>query len=315
MRVLVAGGAGFLGSHLVERLLRRGHRVTVVDRFITSHPDNLADLRSRRLHIIRCDAARTPIGDYERVYHLASPASPIDYEMHPIATLLANSAGTKRLLDIAGASGGRFLLASTSEVYGDPLVHPQPETYFGNVDPIGPRSCYDEGKRFAEALTVAYVRAASLNARIVRIFNSYGPRMRLGDGRMPATFIGAALAGAPIPIHGDGSQTRSLCYVGDTADGLLRAMEKGRVGEVYNIGTEDELSVLAFARLVRRLCRSKAPLDYTDPRNEDPQRRRPDVRKSRNELGWRARTPLKVGLIRTISWYRSQLGAASTPAR
>jgi dTDP-glucose 4,6-dehydratase len=307
MRILITGGAGFLGSHLVDLMIGRGHSVTVVDDFSTGTLDNLAATRSRRLRIINADAGVAPRGRYDRVYHLASPASPEAYGRMQIGTLLVNSMGTKRLLDIACASRARFLLASTSEVYGDPLQHPQRESYWGNVDPIGPRSQYDEGKRFAEALVVAYVRERGANARIARIFNSYGPRMRVDDGRMPAAFIAAALRGDPIEVHGDGAQTRSLCFAGDTVRGLVAAMERGRAGQVYNIGRADEITVRAFAERVKRVSQSNSPIISTSAREADIQRRRPDTRKSARELGWRARTTLTKGLRDTIAWYRERL--------
>jgi dTDP-glucose 4,6-dehydratase len=253
--------------------------------------------------------ARTPFGRFDRIYHLASPASPDAYGRLAVPTLLVNAVGTRRLLEIARRSSARFLLASTSEVYGDPLKHPQAETYWGNVNPIGPRSQYNEGKRFAEALTAAYVREHGLNARITRIFNTYGPRMRVDDGRMPSTFIAAALQGADIPVHGNGRQTRSLCYVVDTARGLIAAMERGEVGEVYNIGRADEVSVLEFARMVRRSAGSRSRIAFVTGRPEDVHRRRPDCRKARRDLRWRPRTSLAVGLRVTIAWYRQRLAS------
>jgi len=246
------------------------------------------------------------MGKYERIYHLASPASPEAYGRMAVETLFANALGTRRLLDIARASHARFLLASTSEVYGDPLEHPQRETYWGNVDPIGPRSQYDEGKRFAEALTVAYVRQYGVDGRIVRIFNSYGPRMQIDDGRMPAAFVVAAVTGQPIPVQGDGTQTRSLCFVGDTSRGLMAAMDRGRSGEVYNIGRPDEMSVLEFARRVRRLARSSSEITFVPGRPQDIHQRRPDCSKAAKELRWRARTTLSEGLRQTIDWYRAE---------
>lgn len=307
MRILVAGGAGFVGSHLVELLLAGGDEVTVVDNFLTGSAANLAHLPMERLRVVRCDAERAPDGGFDRVYHLASPASPEAYGRHQIATLMANSAGTKRLLDVAHRSGARFLLASTSEVYGDPLVHPQPETYWGNVDPIGPRSMYDEGKRFAEALVVAYVRERGMDARIARIFNAYGPRMQLNDGRMPSAFIAAAILGETIRVHGDGSQTRSLCYVADTASGLIAAMERGRPNEVYNIGRPDEVSVLEFAELVVRASGSDASIAFAPGRPQDIRRRCPDVTKAAHDLNWHATVPIAEGLRRTVAWYREAL--------
>jgi dTDP-glucose 4,6-dehydratase len=225
---------------------------------------------------------------------------------------MVNALGTKRLLDIAREAGARFLLASTSEVYGDPLRHPQAETYWGNVDPVGPRSQYDEGKRFAEALTIAYHRRFAADVRIARIFNSYGPRMAMDDGRMPTAFIVAALRGEAIPVHGDGSQTRSLCFVEDTVAGLVAAMEHGRAGEVYNIGRSDEVTVLEFAERVRSAASSDSDIALVPGRPQDIQRRCPDLTKSRRELGWSPRTPLDVGLSTTIDWYRSKL-AVSRP--
>jgi nucleoside-diphosphate-sugar epimerase len=300
----VAGGAGFVGSHLVDLLVGDGADVVVVDNLLTGSPENLAHLPADRVTLVRGDAESAQDGPFDRVYHLASPASPEAYGRHQVATLMANSAGTKRLLDVAERCGARFLLASTSEVYGDPLEHPQRETYWGNVDPIGPRSMYDEGKRFAEALTVAYVRERGGDARIVRIFNSYGPRMQLNDGRMPSAFIAAALRGDPLPVHGDGSQTRSLCYVGDTARGLIAAMERGTPGEVYNLGRADEVSVADFAKRVVRLAESGSQIHFVPGRPQDIQRRCPDGSKAARELDWRPLTLLDDGLRETISWYR-----------
>lgn len=307
MRILVTGGAGFVGSHLVDRLLRSGHTLTVVDDLTTGSLENLAHIRSKRLTVIRADAARTPSGTFSRIYHLASPASPERYGRAQVRTLMTNANGTKRVLELSAACGARFLLASTSEVYGNPLEHPQSETYWGNVDPIGPRSSYDEGKRFAEALTIAFVRERKLDARIVRIFNTYGPRMRIDDGRMPATLIAAALSGDTLPVHGDGRQTRSLCYVTDTVGGLVAAMERGHPGEVYNIGRADEISVLRFARLVIRATSSHSRIAHIEGRPQEIHRRRPDLRKARRELEWQPTTDLTTGLRRTSAWYKRLL--------
>lgn len=309
MRTLVAGGAGFLGSHLVDLVAAAGGSVVVVDNFVTSTPRNLAHLRGQpRFRLRRADVRELSGGAYDRVYHLASPASPDDYGRLPVQTLLTNALGTWRLLEVARRSRARFLLASTSEVYGDPLVHPQHESYPGNVDPTGPRSAYDEGKRFAEALTVAYVRHKGLDARIVRIFNSYGPRMRPSDGRMVSSFFASALRGEPLVVHGSGRQTRSLCYVADTARGLVAAMERGRAGEAYNIGSPKELTVLEVARLVRRVARSSSPIRFTRARPGDIRRRRPDIRKARRELGWRPTTTLDDGLRHTLTWFAQEIG-------
>ncbi|HEY6202665.1 MAG TPA: NAD-dependent epimerase/dehydratase family protein [Candidatus Limnocylindria bacterium] len=307
MRVLVAGGAGFVGSHLVELLVEQGDHVTVVDNLLTGSTRNLAHLARPSLDFVRQDAESAPDGNFDRVYHLASPASPEAYGRNQVATLMANSAGTKHLLDVAARAGARFLMASTSEVYGDPLVHPQPESYWGNVDPIGPRSMYDEAKRFAEALVVAYVRERGADARISRIFNAYGPRMQLNDGRMPSTFIAAAIRGEPIPVHGDGSQTRSLCYVMDTARGLIATMERGTPGSVYNIGRADEVSVLEFAQIVARATGRMTPIHFVPRRPQDIQRRCPDTTMAERDLGWRATTPIDEGLRATLAWYRDAL--------
>jgi len=315
VRALVAGGAGFVGSHLVDLLVGEGDDVVVVDNLLTGSPANLAHLPTDRVALVRGDAESAADGRFDRVYHLASPASPEAYDRHQVATLMANSAGTKRLLDVAERCGARFLLASTSEVYGDPLEHPQRETYWGNVDPIGPRSMYDEGKRFAEALAVAYVRERGADARIVRIFNAYGPRMQLDDGRMPSSFVAAALRGRSLPVHGDGAQTRSLCFVGDTVRGLHAAMERGRPGEVYNIGRADEISVLDFARTVIAAASSESRIEMVPGRPQDIQRRCPDGTKSERELGWRPAVALADGLRETIAWYREVIGAASATPR
>jgi nucleoside-diphosphate-sugar epimerase len=306
MNALVAGGAGFLGSHLVDRLLDEGHKVTVVDDLSTGLLRNLAHVRSRRLQVLRLDVVKTPRHQYDEVYHLASAASPTAYENRPVATLSANTHGTRRLLELARASRASLLFASSSEVYGTPLEHPQTERTYGLVDPVGPRSQYAEAKRCAEAMTVAFVREYGVDARIVRIFNTYGPRMRADDGRMPSTFITAALRGAPIAVHGDGSQTRSLCYVDDLIAGLVAAMRRGRPGEVYNLGRPEELTVLAFARLVKGFARSASPITFVAGRDQDVPRRKPDITKARRELGWRPETTLRNGLQVTITSYRSR---------
>jgi nucleoside-diphosphate-sugar epimerase len=307
VRALIAGGAGFIGSHLVDRLLADGAEVVVVDNFVTGMPRNLEHVRSPKLTIVRGEVASADDGEYDRVYHLASPASPDAYGRAAIDTLRTNSEGTLRLLRIAERANARFLLASTSEVYGDPLEHPQKETYNGNVDPIGPRSQYDEGKRYAEALTMAFVRERTVDARIVRIFNSYGPRMRADDGRMPSAFMMAALRGEPIPVHDDGTQTRSLCYVGDTVEGIVAAMERGKPGEVYNIGNPDEMTVREFAERVIAATGSASKIAFVTGRPQDIHRRKPDASKAARELGWRPRVSLEEGLVPTVAYYRSVL--------
>lgn len=304
MRHLLVGGAGFVGSHLADLLVRAGHQVDVLDNYSTGMPENLK--RRPALRVIRGDLTRVrlPSRRYDTILHLASPASPRDYHRLGVETLMVNAIGTKRLLDLAVALDADLLLASTSEIYGDPLEHPQRESYWGNVDPVGPRCAYDEGKRFAEALTMTYVRKRGARARIVRIFNAYGPRMRAADGRMPSEFILAALAGRPLQVEGDGSQTRSLCYVGDTANGLWRVLRKGRIGGVYNIGRSEEISVIRFARLVRRLCDSSSPIVHVPGRQQEIRRRCPDTSLTKREIGWSAPTDLRTGLRRTIRWYR-----------
>jgi nucleoside-diphosphate-sugar epimerase len=305
LKVLVAGGAGFLGSHLVDRLLTEGHRVTVVDNFVTGVRANLDHARSNQLRVIDADVEETPAGRYAEIYHLASPASPSAYERHALATIRANTEGTTRLAQVARATGARLLVASSSEVYGTPLEHPQTERTFGLVDPIGPRSQYAEAKRCAEALTVAYVRERQVDARIVRIFNTYGPRMRADDGRMPSTFIVAAIRGEAIPVHGDGTQTRSFCYVADLVEGLLAAMRRGVPGEAYNLGRPEEVSVLGFAELVIRLAHSMSTIALVPGRDQDIPRRRPDITKAWRHLRWRPSTTLRRGLSATIESYRA----------
>jgi dTDP-glucose 4,6-dehydratase len=277
--------------------------VTVVDNFATGVMGNLTQARSRGFRVISVDVEETPSGRYDEIYH-ASPASPSAYERLAVATLRANTEGTRRLLELAHATKARLLLASSSEVYGVPLQHPQSERSFGLVDPVGPRSQYAEAKRCAEALTTAYVHEQEVDARIVRIFNTYGPRMRVDDGRMPSTFIAAAICGAPIPVHGDGAQTRSFCYVDDLVHGLIAAMRRGESGEVYNLGRPEEVSVLRFAHLVKRLARSSSAITFVPGRDQDVPRRRPDIRKARLKLGWKPTTTLVRGLTGTIESYR-----------
>jgi dTDP-glucose 4,6-dehydratase len=316
VRALVTGGAGFLGSHLVDRLVSRRYRVTVVDDLSTGDAANLTRaLGSGLVKLFRLDASDAPNGSYDRVFHLASPASPVAYELRKIGTLLANSEGTKRCLDIAARCGAAFLLASTSEIYGDPLEHPQKETYWGNVNPVGPRSQYDEGKRYAEALTMAYVNELAADCRVVRIFNSYGPRMKPDDGRMPSAFVEAALTNEPIRVHGDGSQTRSLCYVDDTVRGILAAMDRGKAGSIYNIGNPRELSVVAFALAVKKAASSKSAIVHVAARIEDIARRKPDISKAKAELGWKPIVDLETGLSRTIAWRRRRRDGSGSVRR
>ncbi len=308
MKVLVAGGAGFIGSHLCARLLADGHSVLCVDTLLTGSLRNIAALQDRPgFTFLRQDVTEPFAFEAEAVFHLASPASPVGYMEHPFETILVNSLGTYRLLQRAREVGARFLLTSTSEAYGDPLEHPQRETYFGNVNPIGPRACYDESKRLGETITMEFYRQYDLDARIVRIFNTYGPHSQMDDGRMAPNFITQALTGQPLTIHGDGAQTRSLCYVADLVDGLVRAMfTPGTTGEVYNLGNPEEHRVREFAELILRLCASSSPLIYEPKRQDDPERRRPDIRKAQEKLGWTPRVGLEDGMTRTIEWFRQE---------
>jgi nucleoside-diphosphate-sugar epimerase len=317
MKVLVTGGAGFIGSNLVDALLARGDSVVAVDNFITGTRHNLEHLSNGQcFELIECNVEVMPTIPCDAVLHLASPASPVGYGRHPFETLRANSEGTWRALEVAMQSRAVFVLASTSEVYGNPIEHPQSESYFGNVDPVGPRACYDEGKRFAEALTMTYVRESRLDARIVRIFNCYGPRNRLDDGRMVPTFAGQALRGEPLTVHGDGSQTRSLCYIDDLVDGLFAVLAaRGAAGRIYNLGQPRTHSVLEFAQLIKRISGSQSPIVHVAGRVGDIDRRKPNVERAQIELGWRAWRTLEDGLGITIEWYRRQLGLTRTTAR
>jgi dTDP-glucose 4,6-dehydratase len=304
--MLVTGGAGFLGSHLCDRLLAEGHEVIAMDNFVTGSPRNLAHLeRDRRFHFVEHNVTKfiSIDGEVDAVLHFASPASPIDYLELPIQTLKVGSLGTHNALGLALAKGARFLLASTSEVYGDPLVHPQPETYWGNVNPIGPRGVYDEAKRFAEAMTMAYHRAHDVQTRIVRIFNTYGERMRVRDGRVVPALIGQALAGEPMTVFGDGSQTRSFCYVTDLIDGVYRLLLSEEV-EPVNVGNPAELSVLEFARTIRRLTGTTSEIVFRSLPVDDPKVRQPDITRAREKLGWEPIVPLEEGLIRTIDYFK-----------
>lgn len=315
-RVLVTGGAGFLGSWVCERLLRAGAHVQCVDSMLTGSADNVAHLREHeRFRLVEADVteqvpAEPPL---DHVLHLASPASPVHYRRLPLETLAVGSTGTRNALDLAAREGARFLLASTSEVYGDPEVHPQPETYRGRVDPVGPRSCYDEAKRFAEALTVAHRQQLGTDTAIARIFNTYGPRMAASDGRVVSTLLHQALTGAPMTVTGDGTQTRSLCWAGDTVDGLLRLVASGEPGPV-NVGSEDEWRIIDLAHLVKELTGSASPIVHVDLPEDDPVLRRPDITRARRLLGWEPRTPLEQGLRETMRWLAAHAGAGDVRA-
>src|SRR5262245_43459880 len=307
MRVLVTGGAGFLGSHLCDRLLAEGHEVIAMDNLLTGNVRNIAHLQEeRRFRYVRHNVAQYIFvdGPLDAVLHFASPASPIDYLELPIQTLKVGSLGTHNALGIAKAKKARFLLASTSEVYGDPLVHPQPETYWGNVNPIGPRGVYDEAKRFSEAMTMAYRRSHGVETRIVRIFNTYGERMRPRDGRVVPALICQALAGEPMTVFGDGSQTRSFCYVADLIDGIYRLLQSD-VGDPVNLGNPAELSVLEFARTIKQLTGTPSEIVFRPLPVDDPKVRQPDITKARTLLGWEPRVRLEEGLRRTIEYFRS----------
>ncbi len=319
MRILITGAAGFLGSHLCDRLLAEGHEVIGMDNFLTGSPDNLAHLAGEpRFSFYRHDVSQYIFvpGKVDAVLHFASPASPnsdspYGYPNLPIQTLKAGSLGTHNTLGVAKAHQARYLLASTSEVYGDPLEHPQKETYWGHVDPLGPRSVYDEAKRFAEALTMAYHRTHGLDTRIVRIFNTYGPRMRLDDGRALPNFLLQALRGEPLTIYGDGQQTRSFCYVDDLIEGIVRLLFSD-VHEPVNIGNPVETTILEFAELINRLTGNRAGLVFLPDKRlgSDPQRRQPDITRARSLLGWEPKISLEEGLARTIPYFKQKMGLA-----
>jgi dTDP-glucose 4,6-dehydratase len=314
---LIAGGAGFVGSHLSRALLRAGHGVVCVDDLSTGDRTNIADLLDDPAYeFVYADVADTPIRQVDVIAHMASPASPVDYDRLPVHTMRANSIGTFRLLDVADQVGAALCFVSTSEVYGDPLVHPQPEEYWGNVDPVGPRSCYDESKRFGEALVVAARRESGIRANIVRPFNTYGPDMRRDDGRVIPEMIGAALEGRPLVIHGDGSQTRSFCYVSDLVDGLSRVLlDRDLDGEILNIGNPREITMLDLARRIVRLGGGRGEMQFTESRAGDPVRRRPVIKRMQKRYGWTPRVQLSEGLRRTISAFRGGEAEAIGPRR
>jgi dTDP-glucose 4,6-dehydratase len=311
MRVLITGAAGFLGSHLADRFLAEGHAVVGLDNFVTGHPDNIAHLMGRPdFEFLRHNISTYTFvaGPLDGVLHFASPASPVDYLEHPIPTLKVGALGTHNALGLAKAKGARFFLASTSEVYGDPLVHPQTESYWGNVNPIGPRGVYDEAKRYAEAMTMAYHRYHGIDTRIVRIFNTYGPRMRPRDGRVVSNFIVQALMGEPITIYGNGSQTRSFCYVEDEVDGIFRLFMHGD-HDPTNIGNPDEYTVKQLAEIVVELTGTKSPIVYRDLPEDDPKVRRPDITRACTMLGWTPKIPVRDGVSKTVEYFRALIGA------
>ncbi len=311
MRILVAGGAGFLGSHLCDRLAGDGHEVLVVDNLHTGSQLNLSHLAGNRKIEFRLGDIIDPVkGEFDRIYNLACPGSPRHYQQNPIATARTNFMGVDKLLNLASQNGARFFQASTSEVYGDPLMHPQTETYFGNVNPIGPRACYDEGKRIGETLCFDYHRQHGVEIKIARIFNTYGPRMNPDDGRVVSNFIVQALRNKPITIYGEGRQTRSFCYVDDLIDGILRLMESPRdvLGPI-NLGNPQEFTIRELAEIVIGMTGSRSKIEYHDMPVDDPQQRQPDISKAKEVLGWQPGIALRDGLGRTIAYFEERLNS------
>ncbi len=305
MKILVTGGAGFIGSHLCDFLLEKGHYVICVDNLLTGNIKNIKqNMQNRRFEFLKHDAVK-PLklaGRLDFILHFASPASPVDYMNYPLETLDVGSTGTKNMLELARKKKAKFMLASTSEVYGDPKVSPQDESYFGNVNPVGPRSVYDEAKRFGEALTSAYGREKLVDARIARIFNTYGPRMGLDDGRVVPNFIKQALTGQALTVYGDGAQTRSFCYVSDLVEGIYKLMYS-RLSDPVNLGNPKEMKIIDFANLIIRLTGSRSKIIHKPLPADDPKQRRPDISRAKKELGWEPSVPLEGGLKRTIEWF------------
>jgi len=308
LKVVVTGGAGFIGSHLCTRLLQEGHSVLCVDNLITGSKSNIQPLlENPQFRFLLQDVTQPFAFEADAIFHLASPASPVGYLENPIATILVNSQGTYQMLEQARKQNAMFLFSSTSEAYGDPLVHPQTEDYWGNVNPVGPRACYDESKRLGETLTMEYVRQYHVDARIVRIFNTYGPNSQANDGRMIPNFITQALQDKPLTIYGDGTKTRSICYVSDLVEGLLLAMFKPHTtGELFNLGNTEEHTVYEYAQTIIRLCEASSEIIYEPARVDDPERRRPDISKAERVLGWHFKVGMEEGLRRTIEWFSSQ---------
>ena len=304
MRILVTGGAGFIGSHLCERLVSAGHDVICVDNFFTGNKDNVADLLgNRRFELLRHDVIEPILLEVDRIYNLACPASPVHYQYNPVKTVKTNVMGTLNMLGLAKRVSARILQASTSEVYGDPHVHPQPESYWGNVNPIGIRSCYDEGKRLAETLMMDYHRQNRVDIRIVRIFNTYGPRMAENDGRVVSNFILQALRGEDLTVYGDGSQTRSFCYVDDLVDGMIRTMDLDDFTGPVNLGNPLEHTILEFAERIIRLTGSRSKIAFRPLPQDDPRQRRPDISLAASKLRWKPKVDLETGLRRTIDYF------------
>jgi dTDP-glucose 4,6-dehydratase len=310
MRTLITGGAGFLGSHLCDRFIKEGHDVICMDNLLTGNMDNIAHLiGNKKFRFVHHDVTEYIYveGPLNYIMHFASPASPIDYLELPIQTMKVGSLGTHKALGLAKNKGARLLLASTSEVYGDPLVHPQPESYYGNVSTIGPRGVYDEAKRFAEAITMAYQRYHGVETRIVRIFNTYGPRMRLNDGRVVPAFLGQALEGKPLSVFGDGSQTRSFCYVSDLVEGIYRLLLSAEP-EPVNIGNPREMTIMQFAEHVQKLAGTQLTIEQKPLPQDDPKVRQPDITKARKILDWEPQVPFEEGIIKTMEFFKKKLG-------
>ncbi len=306
---LVAGGAGFIGSHLCDRLLAKGYSVFCVDNFLTGRKENLQEARKNpQFHLVEHDVGDPlkQFTDVSFIFHLASPASVVDYQKYPEETAIVNSVGTRNLLQLSRRAGSKFLFASTSEVYGDPKEHPQKETYWGNVNPVGLRACYDESKRFGEMMTMVYERKHALDVRIVRIFNTYGPRMRPDDGRVISNLVNQAIKGEPMTVYGDGSQTRSFCFVSDLVDGIMRAMfTDGTNGEVINLGNPEEYRMIDLAEKIKAMTGAPSEILFKDLPVDDPEMRRPDIRKAQKILNWEPKVLINEGLSTTIAYYRS----------
>lgn len=309
MNILVTGGAGFIGSHLCKNLLNNGDKVICIDNLLTGDLKNLTSIKSNsNFQFVEHDVVSPLLlkEKIDQIYHLASPASPIDYQNHPLETLLTNSQGTYNLLELAKQNKARFLLASTSEIYGDPKEHPQKENYWGNVNSFGPRSCYDEAKRFAESLCYTYLHKFNADIRIIRIFNTYGPNMQKDDGRVISNFINQAIKSQPVTIYGKGSQTRSFCYVDDLVNGIIKTMEKPDIkGEIINLGNPDEYTILEIANAIIKLTGSKSKIIFKPLPEDDPTRRKPDISKAKKLLNWEPKVTLQEGLLKTIDYFKS----------
>jgi len=310
-KVLITGAAGFIGSHLCDRFIKEGFYVIGLDSFLTGSPDNIAHLiGNERFKFIKYDVTNFIYipDEIDIMLHFACPASPVDYLNHPIHTMKVDSLGTINTLGLAKAKRARYIFASTSEVYGDPQVRPQPETYWGNVNPIGPRSVYDEAKRFSEALTMAYHRKHKIDTRIIRIFNTYGPRMRMNDGRVVPNFITQALKNEPITVYGEGTQTRSFCYIDDLIEGIFKiSIAENLAGEIINLGNPEEYKIIDFAQLIKELTNSKSPIIFKPLPQDDPKQRKPDITKVKTTLKWQPKVGLNEGLKKTIGWFKEKI--------